>query len=96
MSISFPKSCPLCNGEWKELMRSEHYICPNPFNCHMVLMDHGKRFFLKKRLSNGTEVWWSHDGPSEVHYPHTGFKKLTFDPPYDVTLDRLKLFILFS
>jgi hypothetical protein len=88
--------CPLCQGEWKRVPSSPHtFSCPNYSKCHMTLMVEvgGGLFYLRRILIDGTEIWWSGHSFAQFRLANTGF---TFDPPFDVSTERLKVMILFS
>lgn len=94
-----PICCPICKTSWtirNEEDNASFYACNNFINCQIRFIDAGSRFYLKKFLKNGGEVWWCSNGPSEVKWKDSGFRKLTFDPPYAITEERLKLLIVFS
>lgn len=97
-----PKQCPICNGEWitSKLPSADFtcndFVCANWENCQLLLKTSGGDFWIVKSLSKGGEVWWCSNGPSEMRLARDGFKKLIFDPPFDIDEDRLKLLIIFS
>jgi hypothetical protein len=96
--IKVPPNCPLCQGRWLKSTTPQCCICPNPKRCHTLLIVEagGGRFFLKRVLEDGTEIWWSSEDFAQIRYNPGGYQKLNFDPPLDVNKERLKLLILFS
>jgi ssDNA-binding Zn-finger/Zn-ribbon topoisomerase 1 len=93
-----PQCCPLCGGGWSRYLSENNHMavgCSNYDKCRMAFLDDGNRYFLR-RYFDGGEVWWSSEGPSEVRWIDSTFRKLTFDPPFDITKDRLRLLIVFS
>lgn len=104
--IKVPPNCPLCQGKWLKSTTPQCCICPNSKKCHTLFIveagggpfsiPSGGRFFLKRILEDGTEIWWSSEDFAQIRYNPGGYQKLTFDPPFDVNKERLKLLILFS
>jgi ssDNA-binding Zn-finger/Zn-ribbon topoisomerase 1 len=94
-----PQYCPLCGGGWGRYLGKQMVLgavgCDNYDTCQMAFLDDGNRYFLR-RYFDGGEVWWSSEGPSEVRWIDSTFRKLTFDPPFNITRDRLRLLIVFS
>ena len=95
-----PPKCPICDSSW---IKSASPNSPNTFLCHnakgcsmLLLIADGVYFYLRKRFEDKTEIWWSSMGPCIVGTINSSFKDINFDPPYNITLDRLKLLILFS
>jgi hypothetical protein len=96
MLFEKPASCPLCNGSWMPTHTSEQFTCANWKACGLLLMDTGSSYYVKKICPDGTEIWWSSVGPCEVRRPMGGFFKITFVPPFDITPEQIKLYVVFS
>jgi len=98
-----PKQCPICNGEWiiskaagiADLSCTD-FMCANWKNCQLLLKIASSSFYIIKTFNNGGGVWWCSNGPCEMRLARDGFKKLTFDPPFDIDEKRLRLLLVFS
>jgi hypothetical protein len=94
-----PERCPLCDGEWRESgAGNEWFHCSN--KCRMELKDYpssSRPFYLRKILSDGTEVWWEWDDTCDVRFNNFGFQKLTFIVPFGIeSAQRLRVLMTFS
>lgn len=90
-----PTRCPLCDGYWKSI-HDRHFVCDSYKVCGLIFIDTGSDFYLHKVLSDSTDVYWCSNKLCRIRLPNQGFTELSFDPPYSLTPERLKILILFS
>lgn len=108
MLIEKPKNCPLCGGQWIRLNDNEvvlSYECENNKICQWSFWCIEDAFHLIKTLPK-VKIWWSSqtsNTQTSVWWKskHKGWGKelwmdIPFDPPFDISYDRLKLLLLFS
>lgn len=101
---SIPDECPVCNADWisdfhKKSDSCQHFYCSNQ-DCNFRLTTFSgisTAYFMQNTFSDGTEIWWCSNGPSEIRRPgHKRYYKLDFVPPFNINFDRLKLLLIFS
>jgi hypothetical protein len=107
--IDYKTHCPICNLEWKKIygFAKRRFKCHNFDRCNLTLIkaEDDIRIYLLKKFSTTTkdfslvEIWWIFDNTdfyiSEVKINNT-YHRLSFMPPFDISEDKLKLYLTFS
>lgn len=97
MLKEIPSCCPLCKSDWIKTDNPNTFVCPFNYECRIALLiADGAHYYLRKRLDDGGEIWWTSVGDCEFRWRNSGYSKINFDPPYNITAERLKLLIVFS
>jgi hypothetical protein len=96
MPFEKPLRCPLCDGHWLPTFADDHFTCDNWETCGLLFLAKDASYYIKKICPDGTEVWWCYNGPCEIRRPMGGFFKINFNPPFDITPEQLKLYLVFS
>jgi hypothetical protein len=108
MDMIRPERCPACQGEWVASNTFNNWrSCSNFEICRIKLLGispYYTQYSILKRFEDGTEIWWrffNDDYPNTIRWGHQSddedaYQKLSFVPPYTISLGRLRALLPFS
>ena len=106
--IELPDQCPLCHKDWELIDEASgvgggfglfaEFRCPQYSQCYCSLYKDsktGKKEWLG-RFVGEFEIWWDIEEGIDYRDGNQEMFRVSFDLPFDVDEERLKLLLVFS